>query len=301
MFVIKPHAGPIHALAFSPDGDFLVSSSGDATIKITDLKTRRTVRSLTGAKYCCPIAFSPDGKLLARGGTSLAVWEWSESKPTLVLNVNGVILESIAFSHDSNVLASQATNHPLKRWSIPSGSVLPAAWGGVRNSNRFPVGCLAYSTHEAVLATSFGVIDENHAVDSVVMLWDAVTGASLGQLRTAFAYAHPTALAFSPDGRLLAGIYGPTLCLFDVAERKLLHSLRPGPKYFKGMVFTPDGRKLVTVSKERAVRVWTLPTLAEERIHEWNDVKLTAITVSRDGTRMAAGSDTGHVIVWDAD
>jgi WD40 repeat protein len=193
-------------------------------------------------------------------------------------------------------------NHPVSRWAVPSWTALPGGWGGTRGQNReerFPTGCLAYSPDGAVLATSYGV-RAKRGYDSVIYLWDAVSGELRGQLFWEIVYSHPTAIAFSPDGKLLAGAYGPIANVFDVATEEKIATVKPGSKHFKGLAFTPNGR-LATVSNDRTVRVWEARTLKEVRAYEWKIGKLSAVAVAPDGQRMAAGGDTGRVVVWDVD
>lgn len=133
------------------------------------------------------------------------------------------------------------------------------------------------------------------------MLWDAHSGELRGRMMSKFSSAHPQTIAFSTDGNYLAGIYGTMLQIFDVASQKLLHRVKPGTKHFKGLVFTRDGRRLVTVSNDKLVRVWQVPTLIEETVYEWKIGKLTSIAIAHDGLRLAAGSNTGKVLLWDID
>lgn len=304
MFVYKPHTGTVYAVAFSPDGSVLATNSVDCTTKITDLNSFQEVRSLR--EFWGPIAFSPDGRFIARGGYGIASWTWPDQTQVPLASaypqrIFTESIQSVAFSPDSCVLVSQGENHPLHRWSIPSGESLPGGWGGTMGTNggtQFANGSVAYSPDGKLLASSFGVMGAKVS-NSVIMLWDAENGSLQGQLQAAFAYAHPTNIAFSPDGQLLAGIYGPAIRLFDVASRTLLKSVKPESKHFKGLVFTPDGRRLVSVSNDKLARVWDARTLSEETAYEWKIGKLTAVAVAPDGLRLAAGSDSGKVIVWD--
>ena len=67
------HTDSIYALAFSPDGRFLVSSSWDS-IKIWDLATREEVRTLTGqSQGINAIAISEDGRTLVSGSSDRTI------------------------------------------------------------------------------------------------------------------------------------------------------------------------------------------------------------------------------------
>ncbi|WP_339437787.1 WD40 repeat domain-containing protein, partial [Pseudomonas sp. EL_65y_Pfl1_R32] len=154
-----------------------------------------------GVDVSCPIAFSPDGKFLARG-IRIALWALADMTPRLVFEDDDEdrCFEAVAFSPNGGVLAAQGTREPLRRWAVDSGKPLPGGWGvnrGESYEDRFPGACVAYAPGGDVLATSFGVRGKQ-GYDSVIYLWDAETGDLRGQVQTKLAYSHPTAITFSP-------------------------------------------------------------------------------------------------------
>jgi WD40 repeat protein len=73
---LTEHTDWVSSVAFSPDGQVLVSGSGDRTIKLWRVSDGSLVRTLTGYIFSgYSIAFSPDGQNLASGGSDgLALW-----------------------------------------------------------------------------------------------------------------------------------------------------------------------------------------------------------------------------------
>ncbi|MFO0825698.1 MAG: WD40 repeat domain-containing protein [Gemmataceae bacterium] len=108
-------------------------------------------------------------------------------------------------------------------------------------------------------------------------------------------------LAFSPDGRILAGTAGPRLRVWDLAVGRELALHKRGTKHFQGLSFTDDGRFLATVSNDETVRIWDTRTWIEHTTFTWKIGRLLNITFAPDGLRIAAGSDQGQIVIWDAE
>ena len=72
------HTGSVEAVAFSPDGRFIVSGSGDRTLGLWDAANGallKTFRGHDGPVYS--VAFSPDGRFIVSGSDdqTLKLWD----------------------------------------------------------------------------------------------------------------------------------------------------------------------------------------------------------------------------------
>jgi WD40 repeat protein len=304
MLTFKAHTKPVYGLAFSPDGRFLLTSSGDETVKLWEYEGLKLVRELPGSKFAAPVALSPDDRFIARGGYGVEVWETGSGESVISTPYPETYADTLAFAPDGKEIAASGSGKSLKRWSLPRGSLLPTSSRGMgqgRDASRFPAGAVAYSPDGSLIATSFGVNTYTSAgYASHVCLWDR-KGTLRGELKAEHTHGHPTSIVLSPDGSLLAGIYGPILQVFNVRTKAQIATHKPDKKHFKGLTFTPNGKRLVIVSNDKSVRLYDTKSWTEVTGYEWKVGRLGCVAVAADGLRMAAGSDSGKVVVWDVD
>jgi len=108
-------------------------------------------------------------------------------------------------------------------------------------------------------------------------------------------------LSLSPDMTTLALQAGTNTEIYDLRSRERVATLNTGRRFFTDQAFHPDGHFFATTSNDRTVRVWDAATWKEVITFTWDVGKMRSVCFAPDGLRMAAGSDTGRVVVWDAE
>jgi WD40 repeat protein len=69
--------GPVNSVAWSPDGRFALSGSGDMTVRLWEVVTGRCVRVLEGhTDWVSSVAWSPDGRYALSGSRDKTVRLW---------------------------------------------------------------------------------------------------------------------------------------------------------------------------------------------------------------------------------
>jgi WD40 repeat protein len=145
---------------------------------------------------------------------------------------------------------------------------------------------VAWRPHGATFATS--------GQDSSVALWDGVSGRQLQRWKPA---PTPTqALAFSPDGALLAGAAGKSVTLWSAAGEPL-HTFAPATSSVAALAFDKPGTDLgVALNGEIAVHRIEKSRYATRR-YKWPAACLT-VNFSGNGRFLASGMADGSLHFW---
>jgi WD40 repeat protein len=303
MIAFKAHLSGIINVAFSPDGRFLATVGGDH-VRLWKVQGKPELVSewSSGTRLRCPLAFSPDGKFLVRGG-SAGTSVWDLERGGFQVHGEDDICMALVFSPADQVCTLATLRGTISRRQCPTWEWLTGDWEGVRlaaGRDTYETEAWAFNLDGSLLARSFAIKGTTR-YNSLILTWDTTTATLRHTLHSDFAYAQTDQVRFSPHGQLLAAVYGPLLRVWDLASEKPLAARMAGTKHVRGLTFTPDGKRLGTVSHDKFVRLWAAPDWTEAGSFEWQIGKLTTIDASRDGCRMAAGSSSGQVVLWDVD
>jgi WD40 repeat protein len=108
-------------------------------------------------------------------------------------------------------------------------------------------------------------------------------------------------VVFAPDRSDLVALTGKRAVLLSAGRSEPLALLDGHTSQLNDAAFTPDGRRLVTVSHDATARVWDAATGRALKTFSWSVGKLTAVAFSPDGLTCAVGGEKGQVVVWDVD
>jgi WD40 repeat protein len=138
----------------------------------------------------------------------------------------------------------------------------------------------------------------------VIEVLDAATGervatADAGAVREL--YAAGRALAYSPDGQLLAGTYeGNQVGLWEAETYRLVGTLAGHEETVLSVAFSADGRRLASAGVDSLIRVWDVESKDCLLTLSGHADEVFAAVFHPDGSRIASGGRDRLVRLWDA-
>ena len=269
---------PLAALAFHPSEKWL-ARGGFRQVELLDLVENRTLHSLEGPRDLVrSLSFSRDGKLLAAGGGAPArqgeIRVWNLNGPQLQVELKGHsdCVYALDFSPDGRLLASSSYDRLVRLWDVRTGAEIGAL--EEHNGPIYSIGFLP-SGNELVSASA----------DGTVKVWDV---ASLRRLFTLTGAEGPLfGVAVHPEGGQIATAGGDgtiRIWVRDGEEWQVKRSVVAHRRGTEHIVYSADGRKIVTGGTDRVVKIWDSNPLS--RVGAWDPEpdSILALALSEDGS-----------------
>jgi WD40 repeat protein len=340
------HRDAVRAVAVSGDGKSLLTYAGDGTVRRWDSVTGKELSQFAVPPGTSSAAFSPRGDVVALGNQdgSIRLVDAVTGKERAKLNghANGVAV--LLFSADGKTLISRGNFDGIVRvHDVIHAAELRqiALFGDAAGAGRVAFGGfgsgvgLALSPDGKTLAGAVssynqgvvrgGVMPANQGPSNTIRLWDVGTGKELRKMDLP-PQRGSGAIAFSPDGRLLAMENADqTFSLWEIASGKERAKFgEPGgigplgmqtsnvmvvgggmAGYYGGvpvgktLAFSPDGQLLATKGPDHSISVWQVANTKELADFSRHNAAVSVVAFAPDGKRIASGSADTTALMWD--
>jgi WD40 repeat protein len=282
------HSDYVNGAAFSPDGRYVLTGSGDHTAKLWDATTGKAIRTFNG--HSGPInsvAFSADGKyVLTAGWDKLAkLWDVTTGKEILTFRGHSDGIHSIAFSRDGKYILTGSSDRTAKLWDVTTGKEIRTFRG---HSNT--VYDVAFSPDGKYVLTG--------SADQTAKLWDANTGKEIRTFRGHSEFIN--SVAFSPAGRyVLTGSGDQTAKLWDANTGKEIRTFRGHSNTVFDVAFSPDGKYVLTGSADQTAKLWDANTGKEIRTFRGHSDCVSSVAFAPDGKSVLTASWDTSARLWE--
>ena len=261
-------------------------------LQVWDLDTLREVFTTKGHSgkitHC---TFSPDGKyiLSCSYDHSLKIWDADTGLEIAVLKGHTGEVNTCSFSPDGTRIVSGSSDKTLKLWDV----------GTYKEINTI-------QNESDVKSCSFSP-DGKWIIDNCRNIWDGKAGISISTLLKFVTSDEIDSHTLLPDNwrivlrqEYFSDSIGYALNIYDVKTKEIIFNFKGHTSLVTSSAFSPDGKRLVTGSLDKTLKIWNVDKNTEIMALDENGY-LEYSQFSKDGKRIVTKDKENSLKIWDAD
>lgn len=299
---LREHSQTVRQTAFMPDGGSAITLGDDGVAVLWDVASGKKLESRVLrqtvflrnpyapsednlAQQAGGLAISPDGWWTASYGNAIWLGDFRQSGALRRLGEHNSPIISMAMTRNGKLLATGDYQGEIILREVPDGRIV-RRWKNPRP--------------EAMAFTPQGNYLMIGLHDGGLAVWDVNTGALQG---SASFGQEITSVAMTRDEQTAAVALADregVVCLWDPATGKVRAELRGHHDVVTRVVFSPDGKNLVTTGRDHTACLWnTSGRLLKTFKGHLGEVETAAF--SPDGQKILTGATDHTAILWDAE
>ena len=306
---LKGHEHSVWSVAFSPNGNLILSGGLFGDLKLWSTSTGEEVRTFAGhTNTIWSVAFSPEGRLALSGSLdgTMKLWDVATGSEIRTYAGHTATVSSVAFLPDGHFALSGSWDQLIKLWNLDTGQE-------VRNfiGHTSSVSSIAISHDGRFLLSG--------SADKTLRLWNVENGDEIEALHGQVVDGVQS-VAFSPDDRFAAAgscaekdpndiirCTKGSLKLWDLRTHKEIGSFEGHLGYVTSVLFSRNGKFVLSGSHDETMKLWDALTQKEIRTFEGlagakSAVLLpfiNAVSFSPNARFALSGSGDGLLKLWD--
>lgn len=243
--------GDFLAVAFSPNGNYIIGGRRDRTIRLWDVRTGELLRTFVGHEFGLrTVTFSPDGQFIASGSHdgTVRLWETESGKQVRMFQgyTDGIhFSESVHFSPDGKLIVAGGTDGTVRLWETKTGK----EFGEIRVAD------------DVIRFAGFSPDGRKIHIfvsDGSIETWEIATNRQV-QLTTKRSDRWGYTADLSPDGKfMILGTFDGAAVLENAENGDEVKVFQEGKHVLRGIAFGPTGRTFASIAYDGNIWLWNI-------------------------------------------
>ena len=233
------------------------------------------------------ICFSPDGKKLASVSDDglVKIWDIVSKKVVAEFEGHNSGIESVYYSPKGKYLATASSDKTIRIWDVERGKATWVLFGN--DGHKDVVHKVCYNGIGNAVATA--------SRDGVIKIWNIATGKAYITIDD---MKNVQSLQYTKDDQMLIIALGNNIQLWDIATGAPVEILTGHTSFVTDIAYSPDGKKLLSGSQDKTLRLWTIPAQPQITLRRGhNNQKIHDIAYHPQGKLFTTVS-SDHIHVW---
>jgi WD40 repeat protein/predicted Ser/Thr protein kinase len=276
-----------HAV-FDPTGEIVGVARMGKVAELWQLDTRERRALLGHTEGVWRVGFDPAGRRIASASFdgSARIWSVADAVELAVLQGHTDKVTGVDFSPDGERITTASYDGTVRVWDPDTAAQL-----AILRGHTGKISALVRSPDGHTLATA--------SDDGTARLWpdnDSINAIVLA------GHEKPVwSISFDETGeRVATGSFDGQARVWRTSDGTLLHSLVGHADAVWDADFGP-GERVITVSNDNTVRVWSLASDDPPIVLSGHDAGITSLAVTPDGERIVSASSDGTAKLWRLD
>lgn len=292
--ILKAHFAHVYCGAWTPDGRYLATGSGDATATIWEIKNHEYVGHYVldhataqdrSSKDIATLAWNPEGNILATGCYDGSARLWTNRGDLkFVLRYHNEAVFTVHFSPNGQLLLTGSADHRVIAWSVATGErrhvfqihtsrVLDVCWhddttfASCSGDSRIAICQIGRATPIQILEGHRGEVNKiewdssgellaSCSDDKTVRVWRPF--GRLGPITLTGHTHHVYTIKWAPGDRkvLASGAFDYTVRLWDVMTQSCICVVQKHQQPIYTIGFSPRGKFFVSGGIDNIMNMW---------------------------------------------
>lgn len=286
------HTDAIESVVFSPDCRKIVSSSHDQTIRIWYVAENPELHIVEEAELSVfnPIVISPVcSNVVFSCGNSMILWDINTHSAIRTMGKHTGNINAIAYSPDGNRVVSASADNTIMLWDVGTGNLIRTFIGHTGE-----VRSVSFSPNQRQVASTSN--------DQTLKLWDVENGKCLRTI-----YVDAWMVAYNPtSGQIVFSTMDGKMGIVGSDDNEVKFNPSPIKSIFLSFAISPDGKQIVSLSKEGVLAVWDAKTgncmdiNYEDAIYTLpKNIRTGFVAFDADGKRIVTITGKSLVRIWE--